>query len=465
MGAFSRGDRLGKFTIVGPIGSGGFASVYLAEHEALDSMVALKILADNFAMNPDIRDRFVREARLLRRIADPHVLNVLDLDETPGGQPFMVLEYCGRGDLGGRVRDLAQRGVGAGSQDIVGLIDALASALSSLHTSQVVHRDIKPSNVLIRTTPDTPDASGTRLVEAGERLVVADLGFAKDLGVASDLTAAGGTNGFAAPEQMSGSAMVDHRADLYSATALVVWVITGQSQATNASGDWAEQVLLRHPRPEFVTQLQRSLQHDRDHRHQSAVEWAAALKYGLTGAADVVPATQVVSTPEVAQATGWSDPNPTPEPNSGRREADRPTTFEIPAAPAPPSKAPGKGLVGAALAVLLLGGVGVAVAATGGDGGAEVERVAEGVRSSETAGDVTVAVVGPDSIELGEVAVLSADAGDATSFTWSASGAEVVGADQLAVTPRNAGTATVTLTATMPDGSTIEVDHRIDVTD
>jgi hypothetical protein len=113
--------------------------------------------------------------------------------------------------------------------DLMMLANHLAEALGTLHQADIVHRDVSPGNILIRSRHNGGARRGSlergdvTLLEPGERFLLADLGHAKDLVLASGFTAGGGTRGFAAPEQRDDVTVVDRRADIFSATAIIEW--------------------------------------------------------------------------------------------------------------------------------------------------------------------------------------------------------------------------------------------------
>jgi len=219
---------IGRYRIVRPIGTGGFATVYIAVDERLGCEVALKVLAENHSLVPDVRERFISEAQHLRRVDSYWVASIFDLGETDTGQPYMVLELADRGDLDTRVNDLWDNRRPLGRDDMLVLADTLAHSLSAIHAADLVHRDVTPGNLLVRHNGLRPEPwSGETLLDLGERLLLSDLGYAKDLRLASGLTSGGGTAGFAAPEQSGEMTQVTQRADIYGATAVLTWAAVG----------------------------------------------------------------------------------------------------------------------------------------------------------------------------------------------------------------------------------------------
>ncbi|MEU7809003.1 serine/threonine-protein kinase [Micromonospora sp. C32] len=190
--------RIGAFRVERLLGAGSFATVWLAYDPDLADRVAVKVLAENWSHDLRVRERFLDEARLLRRLDDDRLVRVHGVGELPDGRPYAVLAWAD----GGSLRDRLARGplpVGRA----LAVLDEIAAGVAVLHRHRVVHRDLTPSNVLFHSGPD------------GERVLIADLGLAKALASASGLTARAGTPGYMAPEQNEPLAVVDTRADVY----------------------------------------------------------------------------------------------------------------------------------------------------------------------------------------------------------------------------------------------------------
>ena len=139
-------DRLGRYVVRRRIGSGGFATVWLAYDEQLDSPVAIKVLADNWTEDHHVRRRFVEEGRFLRRVDSPHVVAVYDAGELDDGRPYLVMTYADQGTLADR---LELDGLSAAQG--IDVIRQVGLGLQALHGRDVLHRDVKPPNVLFRT--------------------------------------------------------------------------------------------------------------------------------------------------------------------------------------------------------------------------------------------------------------------------------------------------------------------------
>jgi serine/threonine protein kinase len=213
--------RLGRLTQLERLGVGGFASVWLYRDDELQSDVAVKALADNWAQRLDIRDRFLQEARILRRADSDYVVRVYDVGEVEG-TPYFVMSYADRGT----VANLMQREGAISLDRTLSVVTQAGAGLSVLHEQGSIHRDIKPANLLLRT-----DGPGTRVM-------VADLGVAKAMLHASGLTHVVGTPAYMAPEQATGGG-VDERADVYALAAVSYQLLTGRVAHTGSITDLA----------------------------------------------------------------------------------------------------------------------------------------------------------------------------------------------------------------------------------
>ncbi|MEW2295024.1 serine/threonine-protein kinase [Streptomyces sp. NPDC006743] len=267
--------RIGRYRLERRLGTGAFGTVWLAHDDELDAPVAVKVLAENWSHRLDVRERFLSEARLLRKAASPRVVQVHDIGELPDGRPYFVMEYADAGTLA----DLLAAGP-LPLAEALRLTALAARAAQALHEAGVVHRDIKPSNVLLRTAPD-----GTR------RVLLADLGLAKSLAEASGLTLAAGSAGYRPPEQAEPGAGIDARADVYSLGAVGYELVTGT--VPGAPGRIVPPRRLRPGLDAGVARtLLRALEPDRERRWPSAeafareLERAAATTAGATDGAD-----------------------------------------------------------------------------------------------------------------------------------------------------------------------------------
>ncbi|MBL1104025.1 serine/threonine protein kinase [Streptomyces sp. 5-8] len=253
-------ERIGRHRLERPLGSGAFATVWLAHDPELQAPVAVKVLAENWAHRLDIRERFLSEARLLRRAGSSRVVQVYDIGELPDGRPYFVMEYAG----GGTLADLLAGGP-LPVRDALALTAQAARSAAALHEAGIVHRDIKPTNVLLHTAPD-----GTR------RVLLADLGLAKSLAQASVLTLAAGSAGYQPPEQAEPGEGIDERADVYSLGAVGYELLTG-----TVPGPPGKVEPPRRLRPELGEDVERALlralEPDRTRRWPGALAFAHEL--------------------------------------------------------------------------------------------------------------------------------------------------------------------------------------------
>lgn len=232
---------VGRYKICEEIDRGSFALVARALDEELDSVVALKILN---VVDAEIERRFLSEARLLRRVRAPNVVTVHDIGRLNDARPYFVLNYADKGTLAARLphpmhllaaNDAFKDDYLAELQSLLKLVDSLADGLSAIHASGLIHRDIKPGNILIeslrRTTTDDSALSKDQtnsLINKNERVMVGDLGIAKDLRTGDkQSTLVGGTPLFLAPEQLDTTAELAESADIYSVSAVLWNVLTG----------------------------------------------------------------------------------------------------------------------------------------------------------------------------------------------------------------------------------------------
>jgi serine/threonine protein kinase len=177
-----------RYEIQDRLGHGGMATVYSARDLKLDREVAIKLLADNFAGDDEVRRRFSREARLAAKLDHPNIVQVFDVGEDDG-RPFIVMEQVEGGTLGDRL-DGRRRSIP--STEALRLLSQLCEGLGHAHAKKLVHRDIKPQNLLLR------DSDGC--------LKITDFGIARAAEETTRLTQAGkviGTERYMAPEQLA----------------------------------------------------------------------------------------------------------------------------------------------------------------------------------------------------------------------------------------------------------------------
>jgi serine/threonine protein kinase len=177
-----------RYELKDRLGHGGMATVYSARDLKLDRVVAIKLLADNFAGDDEVRRRFSREARLAAKLDHPNIVQVFDVGEDDG-RPFIVMEQVDGGTVGDR---LEGRRRSMPRTEAVRLLTQLCEGLGHAHAKKLVHRDIKPQNLLLR--------------ESDGCLKITDFGIARVAEETTRLTRPGkviGTERYMAPEQLA----------------------------------------------------------------------------------------------------------------------------------------------------------------------------------------------------------------------------------------------------------------------
>src|SRR5262245_631703 len=139
------GTRLGAYDIVAPLGAGGMGEVYRARDSRLGREVALKILSDDVAADPDRLARFEHEARTVARLNHPNIVTLFSIEDA-GGTTFLTMEL-----VEGQSLDRHIVPGGAPSSQIIDWGVAMADALGAAHAQGIVHRDVKPGNVVLTT--------------------------------------------------------------------------------------------------------------------------------------------------------------------------------------------------------------------------------------------------------------------------------------------------------------------------
>ncbi|MBK8002615.1 MAG: serine/threonine protein kinase [Gemmatimonadetes bacterium] len=221
----------GRYVLERELGRGGMGAVYLAREVALDRLVALKLLLPHLAGTPELRERFLREARTAARLAHPHIVPIHAVEST-GTLVWFAMGYVAGETLAERVR--AQGPLAA--PQVERLVREVAWALAYAHQQGVVHRDVKPENILLE-----------RLTG---RALVADFGIAH-LTEATPVTPAGdlvGTARAVSPEQAAGEP-VDGRSDLYSLGVTAYFALTGRYpfEADGAAGLLMQHLMVPAP--------------------------------------------------------------------------------------------------------------------------------------------------------------------------------------------------------------------------
>jgi serine/threonine protein kinase/Tfp pilus assembly protein PilF len=213
------GDRLGTYEILTSLGAGGMGEVYRAHDGRLGREVAVKVLPDAFASDPDRAARFDREARALATLNHPGIATIYGVEEQ-SGLKFLVLELVPGETLEERLRQGPLP-----VDEALPIAASIAAALEAAHDKGIVHRDLKPANV--KVTPE----GGVKVLDFGLAKAAPDA--AREVSASPTLTAAGtragavlGTPVYMSPEQSRGKP-VDKRTDLWSFGCLLYEMLTG----------------------------------------------------------------------------------------------------------------------------------------------------------------------------------------------------------------------------------------------
>jgi len=201
-------ERLSGHRILGVIGSGGMGRVLLAVDEGLGRKVAIKILSPRYLHNPQVRTRFMQEARAMARLSHPHVVRIYNLGQ-PEEIPHFVMEYVEGVPLTDAARALT-------ISQKAELMNKVARAVDFLHRNQIVHRDLKPGNILVGSDLEPKlldfglaqqvDEKGSRITQAGQVM---------------------GTPDYFSPEQAQADPSLDARSDIFSLGTILYEMLTG----------------------------------------------------------------------------------------------------------------------------------------------------------------------------------------------------------------------------------------------
>jgi serine/threonine-protein kinase len=260
-------DRIGRYRVEDRIGRGSMGAVYAALDEQLGRRVAIKLIAASFDEEPELRERFFREARITGQLAHRNIVTVFDLGEADG-RPFIVMELLEGLSLAEHLRTDAM----ASLEAKIDLMMQVCDGLQNAHEAGVIHRDVKPSNLLVRR-------DGT--------LKVLDFGVARL--ASSQLTANGlllGTPEYMSPEQAHRGQM-DARSDVFAAAGVFYFMLAGRPPFGSRDLPKVLQAIIHEPpqpltddeAPEALRRiLARALAKSPEERYQTCAELRADLE-------------------------------------------------------------------------------------------------------------------------------------------------------------------------------------------
>jgi serine/threonine-protein kinase len=212
------GTRIGHYDIVAELGRGGMGVVYKGHEPALNRYVAIKMLSPALAHDESVKERFLREARSMAALNDPHIIQIYFIGETEG-QPYFAMEFVEGESLSTFLKREGRMSPEAAARAIY----QTALGLATAHDKGVVHRDIKPGNLMLN---------------ARGQIKIADFGIAySTTDLSKKLTSTGefvGTPGYLSPEVCTGQP-VDIRSDIFSLGIVFFELLTGRMPFTDES--------------------------------------------------------------------------------------------------------------------------------------------------------------------------------------------------------------------------------------
>src|SRR5262245_16574936 len=270
MSTLKSGSRIGHYEVLAPLGAGGMGAVYRALDTKLGRDVALKVLPDHFAGDPDRLSRFQREARVLASLNHPHIGQIYGVEES-AGSPCLVLELVEGPTLEERLR----RGP-IPWEEALAISRQICDGLEAAHGRGIMHRDLKPANV--KLTP----GGDVKVLDFGLAKIFENRGPEADLSQSPTALSGAtqpnvmlGTLAYMSPEQVRGQP-ADERSDIWAFGCVLYEMLSGKhafaggtfadtvGAITRSDPDWSA---LPAPVPQSVFSLLRRCLH-KDNKHR-----------------------------------------------------------------------------------------------------------------------------------------------------------------------------------------------------
>ncbi len=292
----------GKYRLLRLLGDGGMGSVFEAQHQMLGTRVAIKVLHPELVRRPGLVDRFLQEAQVSAQIRSPYVVQVTDIDRTPEGVAYIVMELL----QGEPMSSLLERDRKVPIPQACDYTIQILNALEAAHALGVVHRDLKPENVFITFVGGKPVL---KLIDFGIAKLKSSDPSAKNLTVAGVLM---GTAEYMAPEQAFSADKADARSDIYAVGVMLYEMIAGTRPVMGEDAriiavkvERGEVTPLVHAAPgaprEIAGLVHRAMAARPELRFASAAEMRLALEGALSGKR---PPTAALSALEAPAGTG-----------------------------------------------------------------------------------------------------------------------------------------------------------------
>jgi serine/threonine protein kinase len=296
----------GRYRLDYRLGEGGMGEVWAATHSITRRCVAMKFLKGAASLRADMRQRFLREARVASLVHHPSVVEVLDVFELDGGVPVMVMDLL----VGETLAAKLARDKVLPAAEVVALLLPAVEAVEGAHAMGIVHRDLKPDNIFLKT-----GEGGTitvKVLDFGIAKLTATEGDAAETGALTGTGSVVGTPWYMAPEQCYGERDIDQRADIWAFGVILYECLAGVRPVEGSSmGQLLKRLLHegivpieeRIPglAPELAALMGRMLSHARESRPRGLAEVRRVLA-GLAGRGASEP----------PQLQGKSDAVPTP---------------------------------------------------------------------------------------------------------------------------------------------------------
>ena len=296
--AFEAGTRLGPYEILAPLGAGGMGEVYRALDTRLDRVVAVKVLTDALADDPESRRRFEQEARAIAALNDPHICTIHDVGHHEG-LDYLVLEYLEGETLADRLRRAPPLAI----DEALALAVQIGDALARAHRAGIAHRDLKPGNVMLVRGDGAARTLAVKLLDFGlAARTTAAAAPAPDVSLAATAAPSiattrpplanassgfSGTVQYMSPEQLDGDTG-DHRADIFAFGCVLYEMLAGRKAFAGGNLMTAIAAIMNadpppipalQSRPLLDHVMRRCLEKDRERRWQSMADVAGELRW------------------------------------------------------------------------------------------------------------------------------------------------------------------------------------------